>query len=56
MSRSNKKASGGSLIVFGLIWTAFSSIFLIFGVKSVYDGVNRASWPQIGRASCRERV
>lgn len=46
MPRSNKKTSAGSLLVLGLLWTAFSTIFLILGVKSFYNGVNRASWPQ----------
>lgn len=29
-----------------MIWTAFSSIFLIIGLKSGYDALNRTAWPE----------
>ncbi|MCP5536818.1 MAG: DUF3592 domain-containing protein [Akkermansiaceae bacterium] len=44
MSKTIKSARG--LLVFGLFWTAFSSIFLIIGLKTGYDALNRAAWPE----------
>lgn len=46
MARNNKQMSSKGLFFFGLFWTAFSSIFLILGLKTTYDSVNRSGWPQ----------
>ncbi|MEO1858245.1 MAG: DUF3592 domain-containing protein [Rubritalea sp.] len=50
--RSHNKGTGGSstggkyfLIIFGLIWTAFSSLFVVLGVKSSLSDAERSSWP-----------
>lgn len=50
--RSYNKGKGGSstggkffLIIFGLVWTAFSSIFVVLGVKSALSDAERSSWP-----------
>jgi len=43
-----KKSSGGcGLLVFGICWTLFSSIFLVIGLKTCYEGYNRAQWPEV---------
>ena len=47
MARRKKEISARGGLFFGLIWTAFSSLFLFFGAKMVYDGANRAGWPQV---------
>ncbi|MBT8043842.1 MAG: DUF3592 domain-containing protein [Verrucomicrobiae bacterium] len=43
---SKKKKSSGGLLVFGIFWTAFSSIFAIVGLKTGYDAYNRSGWPE----------
>jgi len=47
MSRKKKAISAGGGLFFGIIWTAFSSLFFFFGAKMVYDAANRAGWPQV---------
>ena len=44
MSKTIKSSRG--LLVFGLFWTAFSSIFLVVGLKTGYDALNRSTWPE----------
>lgn len=46
MARRNKKLSRGGGIFFGIIWTAFSSIFVFFGLKLAYDSYHRSTWPE----------
>lgn len=44
MSKTVKSSRG--LLIFGLFWTAFSSIFLIIGIKMGYDAFDRSAWPE----------
>ena len=44
MSKSIQSSRG--LLIFGLVWTAFSSIFLVIGVKSGLDAINRSTWEE----------
>lgn len=44
MSTTIKSSRG--LLIFGLFWTAFSSIFLIIGLKTGYDAFNRSNWSE----------
>lgn len=46
-SRSKKAASGCGLIGFGIVWTLFSSLFFLFGIKSIYDGIGRSQWAEV---------
>ena len=44
----SKKSSGGcGLIGFAVIWTLFSSVFLFFGLKSLYQGLSHSQWPEV---------
>ena len=43
--RTSTKSSRG-LLLFGLFWTAFSSLFLVIGVKSGLDAINRSTWKE----------
>ena len=44
MSKTVKSSSG--LLIFGIVWTAFSSIFAVIGIKLCYDGYHRSGWPK----------
>jgi hypothetical protein len=44
--RTTIKSSRG-LLIFGIFWTAFSSIFLIVGLKTGYDALDRSAWPEV---------
>jgi hypothetical protein len=47
-SKGNGGASTGGklfLIIFGLVWTIFSSIFVVIGIKSYLSDAERSSWP-----------
>lgn len=46
-SKSKKSAGGCGLIGFGIIWTLFSSLFFLFGIKSIYDGIGRSQWSEV---------
>lgn len=45
MPRNRNQMSGRGLLIFGLFWTSFSSIFLVIGLKLSYDGITRSGWP-----------
>ena len=52
--RSHNRGTGGTskggkffLILFGLIWTAFSCVFVVLGVKSTFSDIERSSWPKV---------
>ncbi|NWK55107.1 DUF3592 domain-containing protein [Verrucomicrobiaceae bacterium N1E253] len=47
MARNQKQMSGKGALVFGLIWTAFSSIFVVVGLVSTYQAVHRSTWPAV---------
>lgn len=42
--RRKHNSTPKSLFIFGLVWTAFSSIFLVIGLMSVVGGINRSGW------------
>lgn len=52
--RSHKKGSGSNgssiggkifLIIFGLVWTTFSSLFVVFGIYLAFSDTDRVTWP-----------
>ncbi|MFK7910885.1 MAG: DUF3592 domain-containing protein [Akkermansiaceae bacterium] len=43
---SKKVKSSRGLLIFGIVWTAFSSIFAVIGIKMCYDAYNRSGWPE----------
>lgn len=52
--RSHNRGTGSTskggkffLILFGLIWTAFSCVFVVLGVKSTFSDIERSSWPKV---------
>lgn len=44
---SGRQAGPIGLLIFGTIWTLFSSVFVFFGFSSVRDGAGRASWTKV---------
>ncbi|MBT8036656.1 MAG: DUF3592 domain-containing protein [Verrucomicrobiae bacterium] len=45
MKTSTQSSRG--LLIFGLFWTAFSSLFLVIGLKLAYDAVHRSAWDEV---------
>ncbi|BDS06823.1 hypothetical protein NT6N_18630 [Oceaniferula spumae] len=47
MAKAKKSSGGCGLYGFAIFWTLFSSIFLIIGLKTCYDGFTRSQWPEV---------
>ena len=50
MTLSNSTTSrnaGCGVLVFGIVWTAFSFIFLCFGLYFVWQAMDRSTWEEV---------